>query len=163
MMGMAGGSSGFFKKVEIHSVTITGITQSNQVPASVVQTINHQLGEIPDFILLYPKTRFIPEYISTKTTYTTNSVLYMGVGASANSGVFDNGYSSTAQNYIRGDNGTRGTTASISKWINNITSTSIRLGGILLYNSGIINGDYWCIIGKINDTYVQGEQTIYDE
>lgn len=158
---------GIFKKLEVHSLTISGITNTSLLPKDLTFTVNHTLGEVPNFVLLYPKQRMIPVDDGTQCR-----IIQFAWHFDIGSKLINNNYVEDSEGVVR-----LYTSANGSKYeqlsppnqyynedlINNLTATSIRIGGLTqYYNLGFFDGEYWVLIGKIADAYQQGDQVVYD-
>ena len=159
---------GIFKKLEVHSLTISGITNTSVFPVGLSFTVNHTLGDVPDFVILYPKQRVIP-----KDDGTESRIIQFAWQFDIGSKLIKNNYVEDSGGAIRFYTNSSGakyeqlapTSSSYDRvpLINNLTATSIQIGGPTSYqNFGIFNGEYWVLIGKIADAYQQGEQVVYD-
>lgn len=165
---MASGKLGIFKKLEVHEFEITGITTPDRIPPTSYFVINHNLGEIPDFIFIYPKDRMTPRNGAGAETRVMQFVQYMSIGSSRvsdgenykiNTCILERLYTNIP--------GSKYQQIEFSPKLNifsSITAESVTfLGGTIKLNFGVRNGDYIALIGKIADTYEQGEQVIINE
>lgn len=155
---------GPFKKVEVHSLTITGRASPVDTLVNNVYTVQHELGETPDFIYIYPKTRYIPGPESNQRV--VQFMLWIAAGSALTGTGFKPGFhshlvklydNSTGSKYLQYTEDNRGT----GTVINSLTSADFKIGGVAATNTGIFNGDYWVIVGKFADEYLQGEQTVF--
>ena len=165
MLSMASGKLGIFKKLEVHEFEVAGITNPDRIRETTYFVIPHNLNEIPDFILIYPKDRLTPWNGTGSDVRVFQFAQYMQIGSSyiGNNVDYQNNTCILERLY---------TNLSGSKYqqfeyipslniFSSITAESITfLGDTMKVNFGIRNGDYIALIGKIADAYAQGEQVI---
>ena len=163
-----GGKLGIFKKLEVHEFEITGINNPDRIPQTTYFTIPHNLGEVPDFVLVYPKDKLTPWNGTGKDVRVFQFAQYMSIGSSYVSNDAD--YQKSTCILERLYTNLRGTKYQQFEFVpslnifSSITAESVTfLGGTLKLNLGVRNGDYIALIGKIADTYEQGEQVIVNE
>lgn len=163
-MGMAQ-NMGIFKKLEVHSLTISGTPNPHLRVQNISLTVNHGLKEVPDFVLLYPKQRIIPASENTDMRI-LQFAYWFGIGSKRitnelpyeqNMNGFIRLYTNTSNSkYEQGGFGRDGDI------INSLTADTITIGGTSApANVGLVNGEYWVLIGKIADKYSQGEQVVF--
>ena len=161
---MAGGASGMFKKFEAHTATLSGITNPDFVTTESSVTITHGLGEIPDYVFVYPKQRWTPPNdTSGSNVRAIQCAYYIGIGGRLVNNAYELGSNILIRLYTNASNQKYEqfeTTQKAGSFISGITANSVTLIGAGLSNCGIRNGDYWVMIGKIADKYLQGEQVI---
>ena len=160
-----GGKLGIFKKLEVHEFEVAGITNPDRIPKTTYFVIPHNIGEIPDFILIYPKDRLTPWNGIGSDVRVFQFAQYMQIGSSCigNNADYQNNTCILERLY---------TNESGSKYqqfeyipaleiFSSITAESVTfLGDNMKVNFGVRNGDYIALIGKIADAYAQGEQVI---
>lgn len=159
---------GIFEKLEVKSFTASGLPSVNVNLVNYPFTISHSLGVVPDFVCFYPKQRVAPPSDSGGNEYRIiQFAIHANIGGRLYSNAYtDNGFDLFTRLYTNGSN------SKYYQWgeqnpenaiINTLTSTSIQIGGKGATNTGLFNGDYWVMIGKIASKYQQGEQVIYSE
>jgi hypothetical protein len=165
MIGGADMGAGIFEKLEVCSLTVSGLTTSSDNLSNKSFTVNHNLGVVPDFVFLYPKQRKIPALQSGGTTIRVlQYASYFDIGSNYVSNdtkyipTMDcvvRLYTTSADRYYEQYDNYNG-----SSIINTLTSQSVTIGGVNINNTGLFNGDYWVMIGKIASQYEQGGQVI---
>lgn len=167
-MATSGGIVGIFKKIEAHEFTISGISNPDYIISSTYFVINHTLGEVPDFVLIYPKQRLTPPVGTGTNIRVLQFAQYMDIGSSsiANGQNYEMKTCIAERLYTNTSGGQyQQFEYSMSRpIINTLTANTVQLcgNGYSYTNFGLQNGDYIAVIGKIADAYKQGEQVIID-
>ena len=161
LMMVAGGVSGMFKKFEAHIATLSGITNPDYVTTANSVTITHGLGEVPDYVFVYPKQRWTPPNDTGGVDVRViQYAYYIGIGGRLVNGAYELGSYMLTRLYTNQSNQKYEQFDTTKNFITGITANSVTLIGNSFFNCGIRNGDYWVMIGKIADKYLQGEQVI---
>ena len=162
-----GGKLGIFKKLEVHEFEITGIDNPDRIPRTTYFVIPHNLGEVPDFVLVYPKDKLTPWKGTGKDVRVFQFAQYMSIGSSLVSNADYQKGTCILERLYTNLSGSKCQQFEFVPSLNifsSITAESvIFLGDSTKSNFGIQNGDYVALIGKIADTYEQGEQVIVNE
>lgn len=161
-MGMVQNGIGIFEKMEAKTLTLSGITNPDNAVISL--SIPHGLGVVPDFVLVYPKQRYVPPTSGGPNVREFQYCIYMGIASHLDTNVYLPGTSVLVRLYTNANNTMYEQTEfnGARRFISNVTSQDIQIGGNgVIANCGIHNGEYWLIIGKIADAYQQGEQVIH--
>lgn len=160
--GYGGGSFGIFSKLEVQELTVTGRTSPSTNISGNTYTVNHTLGVVPDFIFIYPKQRMIPAENSNDRII--QFLFYFDIGSHKDGSSYVASMGRLVRLYTSESNSMyEQYEVNPHDIINTITASSVTVGGVNIPNSGIFNGDYWVLIGKIADTYTQGEQVVYSK
>ena len=160
-----GGKLGIFKKLEVHEFEVAGITNPDRIQKTTYFVIPHNIGEIPDFILIYPKDRLTPWNGTGSDVRVFQFAQYMQIGSSRieynvdyqnNTCILERLYTN-----LNGCRYQQFEYIPSLKIFSSITADSVTfLGDTTKVNFGVRNGDYIAVIGKIADAYAQGEQII---
>lgn len=158
---------GIFKYLEVHSLTVSGLPGTGGINLnSYPFVVEHELGVIPDFVLLYPKQRIAaPPDSNGLEIRVIQFAIHVNIGGRLQDNAYTaNGFDLFLRQY------TNGTNSKYFQWseqniengiINTLTEHSVQIGGKSVSNTGLMNGEYWVIVGKIANDYQQGNQIIY--
>lgn len=146
-----GGGSAIFDDINVTEFTATWALNSYNT-----ETVTHNLGETPDFMLLYPKNRYYPA--AQSNTRIMQFAIYINIGMKLTSGQWADNTMQLMRLYENAT-GVKYQQYDTGNFFTNISSSSVTLGGVA--NGGVFPGDWILVAGTINSSYKQGQGSEY--